>query len=154
MLIAKVQDNTVVEVSDYRNLFPNTSFPQSGPDAEFLTANDCMTVTVWKIYDQLTEKLVAVSPYIEGNTVYTIDVKPLTPEEIAANTESQWAKVRSQRDSLLSSCDWTQLPDVTLSNKTEWITYRQELRDITSQEDPYNIVWPINPNNIWSSIPV
>ena len=77
----------------------------------------------------------------------------MTPEEIAANTESQWAKVRSQRDSLLQSCDWTQLPDVTLSNKSEWAAYRQELRDITGQEDPYNIVWPINPNDLWSSIP-
>ena len=150
MLIAKVEDGQVINVSDYREMFPNTSFPASGPDAEFLEANSCMTVTVWKPYDQLTEKLASVTPYIEGNTVYTIAVEPLTPEEIEANTESQWAKVRSQRDSLLSSCDWTQLPDVTIPNKTEWASYRQALRDITNQADPYNIVWPSDPNTIIS----
>ena len=147
MLIAKVEDGQVINVSDYRDMFPNTSFPASGPDAEFLEANSCMTVTVWKQYDQLTEKLVSVAPYIEDNTVYTIDVKPLTPEEIASNTESQWAKIRSQRDTLLQACDWTQLPDVPLDSKTkeQWVNYRQALRDVTSQADPYNIEWPIAP---------
>ena len=147
MLIAKVEDGQVINVSDYREMFPNTSFPASGPDAEFLEANSCMTVTVWKQYDQLTEKLVSVAPYIEDNTVYTIDVEPLTPEEIAFNTESQWSKIRSQRDTLLAACDWTQLPDVPLDTeqKQAWVTYRQALRDVTSQADPYNIEWPVAP---------
>ena len=147
MLIAKVEDGQVINVSDYRDMFPNISFPASGPNAEFLEANSCMTVTVWKPYDQLTEKLASVAPYIEGNTVYTIAVEPLTREEIEANTESQWAKIRNQRDSLLSSCDWTQLPDVSFVEQAmqEWATYRQALRDVTSQTDPYNIEWPIAP---------
>ena len=150
MLIAKVEDGQVINVSDYRDMFPNTSFPASGPDAEFLEANSCMTVTVWKAYNQLTEKLAAVAPYIEENTVYTIAVESLTASEIEANTESQWAKIRKQRDSLLQSCDWTQLPDVTISNKADWAAYRQALRDITNQEDPYNIVWPSDPNTVIS----
>ena len=147
MLIAKVEDGQVINVSDYRDMFPNTSFPASGPDAEFLEANGCMTVTVWKPYDQLTEKLASVAPYIEGNTVYTIAVEPLTPEEIEANTESQWAKIRSQRNTLLAACDWTQLPDVPLDTeqKQAWVVYRQALRDVTSQADPYNIEWPVAP---------
>ena len=147
MLIAKVEDGQVINVSDYRDMFPNTSFPASGPDAEFLEANSCMTVTVWKAYNQLTEKLASVAPYIEENTVYTIAVEPLTASEIEANTESQWAKIRSQRDTLLQACDWTQLPDVPLDSKTkeQWVNYRQALRDVTSQADPYNIEWPIAP---------
>ena len=150
MLIAKVEDGQVINVSDYREMFPNTSFPASGPDAEFLEANSCMTVTVWKAYNQLTEKLASVAPYIEENTVYTIAVEPLTTSEIEANTESQWTKIRKQRDSLLQSCDWTQLPDVTIPNKTEWASYRQALRDITNQADPYNIVWPSDPDTVVS----
>ena len=147
MLIAKVEDGQVINVSDYREMFPNTSFPNSGPDAEFLEANSCMTVTVWKQYDQRTEKLASVAPYIEGNTVYTIAIEPLTPEEIASNTESQWSKIRSQRDTLLAACDWTQLPDVPLDTeqKQAWVVYRQALRDVTSQADPYNIEWPVAP---------
>ena len=149
MLIAKVEDGQVINVSDYRDMFPNTSFPASGPDAEFLEANSCMTVTVWKAYNQLTEKLASVAPYIEENTVYTIAVEPLTNSEIEANTESQWAKIRSQRNSLLQSCDWTQLPDVPFVEQArqEWATYRQALRDVTNQTDPYNIVWPVTPND-------
>lgn len=147
MLIAKIQDDTVVAVSDYREMFPNTSFPASGPDSEFLEANSCLPVCVFKAYDSLTEKLASVAPYIEDGQVFTIAVEPLTPEEIEANRQSQWAKVRSQRDQLLSSCDWTQLADVMLSDKTEWATYRQALRDITDQTDPYTIVWPTQPSN-------
>lgn len=145
MLIAKIQDGQVINVSDYRYMFQNTSFPASGPDAEFLEANSCMTVTVWKPYDQLTEKLASVAPYIEGNTVYTIAVEPLTPEEIEANKQSQWSKVRTQRDVLLAACDWTQLPDVPLDapTKAEWVAYRQALRDVTNQADPHNIEWPV-----------
>lgn len=107
-----------------------------------------MSVTGWKTYNRLTEKLASVAPYIEENTVYTIAVEPLTASEIEANTESQLAKIRKQRDALLSYCDWTQLPDVTIPNKAVWAAYRQELRDITSQADPYNIVWPTNPNEV------
>lgn len=146
MLIAKIQDGQVINVSDYREMFPNTSFPASGPDAEFLQENSCLPVCVFKTYNSLTEKLASVPPYIEDGQVFTIAVEPLTDSEIEANTESQWAKIRNQRDQLLSSCDWTQLPDVTIPNKTEWASYRQELRDVTKQQDPYNIVWPIEPN--------
>ena len=147
MLIAKVSEGQVINVSDYREMFPNTSFPNSGADKDFLEANSCLPVCVFKSHNRLTEKLASVSPYIEDGQVFTVAVEPLTTEEIASNTESQWAKIRSQRDTLLTACDWTQLPDVTISNKAYWATYRQSLRDITDQEDPYNIVWPVQPNS-------
>lgn len=153
MLIAKIQDDTVVAVSDYREMFPNTSFPASGPDSEFLEANSCLPVCVFKTYDSLTEKLASVAPYIEDSQVFTIAVEPLSPEEIEANTQSQWAKVRTQRDTLLSSCDWTQCPDVNIPDKADWAAYRQSLRDITDQTDPYNIVWPVAPEEQWVTTP-
>lgn len=53
--------------------------------------------------------------------------------------------VRFERNKLLSSSDWTQLPDAPV-DKTAWATYRQALRDITSQEGfPENVVWPVKP---------
>jgi hypothetical protein len=30
----------------------------------------------------------------------------------------------------------------SLVDKTAWATYRQALRDITKQADPFNIAWP------------
>lgn len=51
-----------------------------------------------------------------------------------------------QRNYLLQSSDWTQLPDVPLSDKEAWAEYRQQLRDLTSQPDfPNVIIWPIPP---------
>ena len=60
-------------------------------------------------------------------------------------TETEWPLVRAKRDKLLLESDWTQLPDVPLATKEMWANYRQALRDVTLQPDPFNIVWPDNP---------
>ena len=59
-----------------------------------------------------------------------------------------WESIRAKRDKLLAACDWTVMPDVSLSAavKAAWLTYRQELRDVTNQESPLGLVWPIPPN--------
>lgn len=59
--------------------------------------------------------------------------------------ENEWSIVRYKRDQGLLSSDWTQLPDVPLATKEAWAVYRQALRDITEQVDPFNIVWPAPP---------
>lgn len=59
--------------------------------------------------------------------------------------ETEWPVVRAKRDSRLLASDWTQLPDVPLSTKEAWATYRQALRDVTTQEDPFSIRWPVVP---------
>lgn len=61
------------------------------------------------------------------------------------NTASAWAEVRAKRDRLLKECDWTQLPDVPESTRVAWVTYRQQLRDVTLQTDPTAIAWPTSP---------
>ena len=151
MLIAKVQNEQVVEVADYRDLFPNTSFAVSGPDSEFMEANSCLPVCVFKTYNSLTERLASVAPYIEDSQVFTIAVEPLTPEEIEANTQSQWAKVRSQRDTMLRDNVDTMNPmrweTLTTEQQQTWRDYRQALLDVTNQDDPYNIVWPMQPSS-------
>lgn len=59
--------------------------------------------------------------------------------------QEQWQAVRAQRDMLLTECDWTQLPDVPSSTRAAWTSYRQALRDITEQSDPFSIAWPVAP---------
>ena len=76
--------------------------------------------------------------------VYTVAVEPLTPEEIEARNDAQWAKVRAERNVKLSECDWTQLQDAPV-DAAAWATYRQALRDITLQSDPFAIEWPLSP---------
>jgi hypothetical protein len=68
----------------------------------------------------------------------------LTAQEIAQRQAeaTAWANgafdraiagLRSKRNALIASCDWTVLSDSPLSEteKTAWLEYRQELRDIT-----------------------
>lgn len=55
-------------------------------------------------------------------------------------------EIKSRRLSLLFQSDWTQLPDVPLAARDAWASYRQALRDITTQPGfPLNIVWPTPP---------
>lgn len=56
--------------------------------------------------------------------------------------------IRTQRNALLESTDWTQLPDVPLTEekKEEYRVYRQALRDITRGLNSYqDLVWPVKP---------
>jgi hypothetical protein len=64
-----------------------------------------------------------------------------TPEP---DNEAQWAIVRAERNKLLSDCDWTQLPDAPV-DAAAWVVYRQALRDVTNQNNPFNIEWPVLP---------
>lgn len=51
-------------------------------------------------------------------------------------------KVREQRNQKLKDSDWTQLADSPM-DKTAWATYRQSLRDVTSQSGfPWTVAWP------------
>jgi hypothetical protein len=58
-----------------------------------------------------------------------------------------WPVIREERNKLLAESDWTQSADSPLSDsdKTAWATYRQSLRDVTTQSDPFNITWPTSP---------
>lgn len=71
------------------------------------------------------------------------DLAQIAIDEAAA-PEAQWAVVRAERNTKLAACDWTQLPDAP-ADTAAWATYRQELRDITTQDDPFNITWPSEP---------
>lgn len=73
-----------------------------------------------------------------------------TKEEMDEEAEENaWISLRAERDRLLVASDWTQLPDVALSNEDKliWQAYRQALRDVPQQEGaPWDVVWPEAPN--------
>jgi hypothetical protein len=83
----------------------------------------------------------------EDEVVEYQKVRNKTPEEIEEELNGQWTAIRYRRNEFLTECDWTQLQDSPLSEQKqqEWQTYRQSLRDITEQSDPFNIVWPTKP---------
>jgi hypothetical protein len=62
------------------------------------------------------------------------------------NYSSLAMEAKTKRNRLLYETDWTQMPDVPLTNKVLWATYRQALRDITAQSGyPAEIIWPTPP---------
>ena len=62
-----------------------------------------------------------------------------------------WIDIREDRDNLLAESDWTQGADspLSVSKKTEWATYRQELRDLPTEQSSKtkysDITWPPKP---------
>jgi hypothetical protein len=63
----------------------------------------------------------------------------------AAKDAEQAKSVRAQRGEKLKDCDWTQVADAPV-DKQAWATYRQALRDITSQDGfPWTLTWPTQP---------
>lgn len=78
---------------------------------------------------------------VDGVWTQNYIVSDLDADASAAKVGAQWAVVRAERNKLLADCDWTQLPDAS-ADAAAWAVYRQALRDITSQANPFNIVWP------------
>lgn len=161
MLIAQLKDGVVNAVADYQSLYPQTSFPQSGPTDEWMIENNCMFVNVYKPYDQNTEKLVSVSPYIERNDhthwVYTVIVEPLTPEEIAQRDEAKRQANKAQAEQLLSATDWTATVDISnpqysnpyLGNQDAFLAYRSAIRKIAVNPPIVVDEWAVKPDEVW-----
>lgn len=142
-----------ITVGDYRELFANTSFNANGPSDEFLDANNAKKVNAFKAHDRLTQKLVSCDAYDDGEFVSVVQVANLSAEEIQAAKDSAMAQLRATRNTLLTACDWTQIPDCTIPKKAEWATYRQTLRDFpaTVSDARVAVEWPHNPD--WVEMP-
>lgn len=94
-------------------------------------------VATYPDYDPVTESLTETWEETETNRKQILTVNTLSDEDIASN-------VRDKRDELLLVTDHQALSDRSLS--TAFATYRQALRDVTSQDGfPTSITWPVKP---------
>ena len=61
--------------------------------------------------------------------------------------EAQWVNVRLERNHRLASTDWlvARAHESGTTLAPEWVAYRQALRDVTQQADPFAIAWPKPP---------
>jgi len=141
----KIENNEVFEY-DLRNLKkenPNTSFPQ---------ALSPQLLSEFNIYECTEEENPPIDPYsqqIERGAFEETSTGWILRKVVSNRPlEEAQFEVRARRDSLLQSSDWTHVTDSALSEekKLAWATYRQALRDITSQPSfPYDISWPTKP---------
>jgi hypothetical protein len=137
-------------VQNLKNENPNTSFPTIIADSLLESFNIYKVETKNSGYDSDDSKDVTeVTPTLSGSIyIQTYTISDADTETINKRREIKWSEVRSGRDSLLSESDWTQFNDSPISGSTltDWQTYRQSLRDITNQSDPYDITWPSIPS--------
>lgn len=125
--------------------FPNTSLPVS------LTQDDFDALGIDPVFEAPQPEHTRFQVVyrdgveeIEGKWYTKYGVSDMDQEAIDALTASQWDSIRAIRNTKLGNCDWTQLPDAPV-DAAAWAAYRQELRDITTQTDPFNITWPQEP---------
>ena len=158
MQIRIKETGAVVLEQGFRAMHPNTSMPQQLTEAAI---------------NELGGDIVFEGPQASGGTVYQYsqaagveqiggkwytkyilgpvftDGETTAVEQEAAykatKDAAQAASVRQQRSDKLANCDWTQVDDSPV-DKAVWATYRQALRDITSQAGfPWTITWPDAP---------
>jgi len=143
MKYAIVDGTTVTKTGTIYELFPNTSFPKSGVPASFISENNMLEITEWLATTKPDQKLTKVDVYVEGGKAYDCKVEATTTEERTTLINSQWSNIREDRDEKLKETDWRASSDLTMSDA--WKNYRQALRDVPTQSDPYNITWPTEP---------
>ena len=107
-----------------------------------------------KIFDdQITIKTKKIIELLDNQTLeYNEEENDFTIVELQNKTnentiESKWEEVRLLRNLIIKDSDWTQLEDIPIEIKLKWRNYRQLLRDITNQLDPFNINWPVAPDD-------
>jgi hypothetical protein len=96
--------------------------------------------------------------YVDSGSLVAKTTKPseyhkfnYTTKQWEADTPHCLMLLRIDRDNLLSKSDWTQVLDCPLtdSKKTEWATYRQQLRDLplsySNLSDLADVTWPTAP---------
>jgi len=163
MEIRNRETGAVITISEFKAEHSHTSFPKQitaeildgyGYDVVLNGASATVTAPyglsvrdgVEQIDGQWFTKFVAGPVFADND------------EQTAAEQETEYragvdakvaAGVRQDRDKRLAACDWTVLTDspLTTAKKTEWKTYRQALRDISSAEGfPHTMTWPTEPS--------
>jgi hypothetical protein len=159
------ESGAVMYEREFRALFPNTGFPVQlteeiindfGGDIVF-EGPQAIGGTVYQ-YSQAAgvEEINGkwYTKYILGPVFTDRPATDTEPAQTAAEQEAaykamkdaeQAKAVRQTRGEMLKNCDWTQVADAPV-DQAAWATYRQSLRDITTQEGfPWTVQWPEQP---------
>jgi len=132
-------------IKDLRESLPNVSLPANLTN-EHLIEWDMYEVEFTPAPIDYTKNIIEGTPTLIDGKYYQNWVQTnATESEIQQRLEDKWFEVREIRNQLLQECDWTQLSDIPTETKNIWSNYRQELRDVTNQSNPFNINWPVKP---------
>jgi hypothetical protein len=144
-------DNTITKypysLAELRSDNPYTSFPKNPTNSELGGWNVYPVQSTSRPVADHTQNVTENDPIlVNGVWTQSWSVTAASEDEINQRTSSEAENVRYQRNSLLSSTDWTQVKDVPQSVSNAWASYRQALRDMPQQEGfPWSVVWPEEP---------
>ena len=125
MKYAIVDGSTITKSGTIYELFPNVSFPKSGPASSFIAENNLVEIIERLNITKPTQKLTNVAVYLDSGKAYSVKVETCTDDEKAANIAIQWENIRQDRKEKLEETDWRASSDLTLSDV--WKNYRQAL---------------------------
>ena len=151
----------VMYESEFRALHPNTSMPQQlseellndfGADVVFEGAQATGGTVYQYSQAQGVEQIDGkwYTKYVLG-PIFTDGETTAAQQQAAyqaAKDADQAKSVRATRDSKLAESDWRVIKAAETSTTLDsaWATYRQALRDVTSQSGfPWTITWPDAP---------
>ena len=90
-------------------------------------------VTLSDNFESLKAKVEAIEVIVYGEKVLELD-------------DSTWVNIRTKRDYILKSTDWTVIPGCSV-DQAQWSAYRQNLRDIPqTYKSITDVVWPTRPS--------
>ncbi len=132
-------------IKQLRESLPNVSLPANLTNEQLLEW-DMYEVEFVPAPNDHTKNISEGTPTLIDGKYYQnwVQIDALQ-SEIEQRVEDKWFEIRELRNQLLQECDWTQLGDIPTEVKNLWSSYRQQLRDITNQSNPFNINWPVKP---------
>jgi protein-tyrosine phosphatase len=85
MYYAILDGETVDRSGTLKTLFPNSSFPLSGPNEDFKEENNLVEVLEYLEHDSETQKMIFCDPYLLDGSVYRVELVDFTSEELESN---------------------------------------------------------------------
>jgi hypothetical protein len=143
------QTGTVVTESEFRSMFPDASLPLTLTSQEVTSLGG--DIVLEGPQAQPTRYQVSFRDgvqEIDGQWFTKYSVTDIDDEAKAAKDAEQAKSVRKQRDDLLLETDWKVIKAAETSTAlaADWATYRQALRDVTTQQGfPWEVQWPEQP---------
>jgi hypothetical protein len=132
-------------IRELRTSFPHSFLPAELTDEALLNWNMHVVIPT-PMPNDYTKNITEGTPVLTDGVYYqSWNQTDASQSEIDYRIENQWFIVREIRNELLAECDWTQLADIPTETKELWTSYRTQLRDITSQPNPFSINWPVKP---------
>lgn len=152
---------------DIKALFPNTSFPKpfvapepyqpvlqspqpTVPNPVLQFAREIAPAKEGDNWMQQFEVVDIYHDYTDDEGVFHSKAEQ-EAEATARDEADKKAAVKAQAEKLLQETDWSQMPDVDLTNKAEFTTYRADVRAIALNPPTAVTEWPTKPDEVWST---